>query len=741
MTFVTPFKDVARLAMALVTAGLLIFSVAFYGHYRYVRLKLINSVKDTTQQKVATAATELDAFIGRLIPVAQTVAHIIGSRSLSKEQIETLLRRAKPIDFFGLGVAFAPYAFNTHNKLYGPYYFEKKGINELIDLGTLYDYTAPSIQWYNNPITNGANFSTPYMGITSGTILAEYATPFYAFDDKEQKHASGIVFANQSIDHLNHIIASQYQDQTGYWFIVSKEGIVLAHPEKKFTTTLTSFTDITQNNNNTVLQETILQAVKGKPTFALYNNEINGAQSWLICEPLTTTQWVLCHVFDISELEIGQQINGQQLPNFDRQSLMITIICALLAFILGITLCFSLGTPYPPTLWYCSASISVALICALAALWYVAHCHPDYGSSLQFIKSKRDLLTLFGAKNETQPISDSSHKDGPTDFDQALEVLNKTQPYQTLNLASETFLLIPTGLFINHIQLTADNKVELSCYLWQHYVNVDESIQRGFILPQASNVSILQIGHQKEGPVEKFVWLVEATLNQELVFQRYPFDVKNLEITIWPQNLEKQIILIPDFDSYELIHPRSLPGINPSAHITGWQFEGSYFGYNKIHYGTFFGMYSYGTFGTYTTSQTSREHELCFNVMIKRNLIDTIIADLIPLGVIALLLFVILVTATQQSYGVLGSCAAVFFGTIIEHERFRTKTGNTGLCFFENFYLIMYCAILAIVTVSLLYLLHFMIRFIQYRTNLISQLLFWPLMLFSMVFLTLVYLY
>jgi hypothetical protein len=728
MSFIEEHPTYVRYSTALFACIFLVAAFVFERRYRLQRSQLVTSIQDAAQQKTITAAQELNAFISRLVPVTNEIAQTLASKKLSADEIEALLKERKPTDFFGLGVAFAPYAFDSSQRLFAPYYFENKGKDELVLLNDSYDYTDPNIQWFHNPLTQGAQFSSPYIGIASKTILAEYGVPFYNAESTTNEPA-GIVFANQSIEHLNAILSSHYHNQTGYWFIVSKEGIILAHPEKKFSAQLTSLPQIAREQNNKPLELALEKAATGTPVMTTYDNEINGATSWLFGQPLTTTGWTLFYSFDISEIALSQTINDQQIPDFDRQHLMHITLLLLLAILCGLTCCFSMLPFRPEVLWYWSASISSALLIAIAVLWALAQWYPDYVQTLEFIKSKKDLITLFSPQPSPQPTTSDVSSDTPA------------PSYQMLTLTNQSITLIPTGIFINHLNLTADHKLEIVAYLWQHYNTADTQTERGFILPQASAVSATKIVHQKDGPIEKIVWLVEATLNQELVFKRYPFDVKDLQIDIWPQDLEKQIVLIPDFDSYELINPRSLPGINSTARINGWRFEGSYFGYKKTHYGTLFGLYSYGPFGILSTKDSSRDYELSFNVMIKRNLIDTIIADLIPLAVIALLLFVILVTATQQGYAVLGSCAGVFFGTIIEHARFRGKTGSESLVFFENLYLIMYGTILAITIVSLLYLLHFTIYFIQYRTNIISQLLFWPIMFAAILLLSGCYLY
>ena len=301
---------------------------------------------------------------------------------------------------------------------------------------------------------------------------------------------------------------------------------------------------------------------------------------------------------------------------------------------------------------------------------------------------------------------------------------------------------VQTGIFINHLQFIAENKIAIVAYIWQRYIDgVHDNISRGFIVPQATSITATEISRTKEKKVETIIWLVQATLNQHLNYARYPFDVKDLQIQLWHKDFDKNIILVPDLDSYRLINPRSLPGLSPGAYLAGWNIQGSHFGYKKNDYNTTFGMYTYGPFGIYQHIERSTTPELYFNITVNRRLIDTIIADLLPLIVIAVLLFVILLTSVKQGYAVLGSCTSVFFGLVFAQVRFRVKIPSYQLVYFENFYFLMYAAILAIVIVSILHLLELPLPFIRYRRNIIAKLLYWPILLVVLIIITMYYLY
>lgn len=705
------------IALVALWVGMLIFLGV---SYQQTVSSIWTNARQAAKERTTIAAQEIDAFIHTLIPTAQQLADTVGTKSLDNSELETLLKK-KPVEIFGLGVAFLPYARNKQTRLYAPYFVEQQGQQQMIPIQDIYDYTQKHHTWFHEPLTHGAQFNKPYFGQASDTVIIEYAVPIV---NSQTNKPIGVAFASQSVEHINHVLASVYRDQTGYSFILDRDGTFLGHPVHSLVRKQENVHDTATRTNNTSLARAIKQIDERQTLEAFeYLNEINGARSWLFCEPIPTTQWLLCYSFDIDEIAIATHVNGQQLYDYQRQQLMI-IVSILLVGLIVIIMAFSYHTTDVVRLWLITTVVSCLIFASLWALWYITHRYPDYEAHVRIIQHKKDLTALLQTK--TTSSSESSF------------IANLT----TLPALINNVPIIPTGIFINQLEFVDKDKIRLVAYIWQRYnPELHEHVSRGFVLPQAQRAKIKQVNHIKDGTHEVLLWLVEATMNQNLYFHTYPFDVKDLRIEIWHKDFDKTAILVPDFDAYRLINPRSLIGLDPLIDIDGWQLEGSYFGYRQADYPTNFGMYRMGPFGAYSSIEQSTDFEFCFNIMAKRKLIDTIVADLIPLAVIATILFVILLTHVQQGIGVLGSAAAVLFGAIIEQTRFHSKAASPQLVYFENFYLVIYTAIVAVVIISLCYLLEAPIRSIQYRAALVWQLLYWPVLLQSLFLITLYYLY
>lgn len=123
---------------------------------------------------------------------------------------------------------------------------------------------------------------------------------------------------------------------------------------------------------------------------------------------------------------------------------------------------------------------------------------------------------------------------------------------------------------------------------------------------------------------------------------------------------------------------------------------------------------------------------------------------MLPIMVVAALLFVVLVITTKEErknqfgfnfFGVLAYCASLFFVLIISHASFRNKIPTDSIIDLEYFYLIMYVAILAVSLNSIAFASHMDIPFIDTKDNLYVRLVYWPVIMGVLLLITLMNFY
>ncbi len=728
-----------RTSLIWLACALISFCATLYLGYRFIAIQnnLLSQAQKNAHQETEDAARELNAFITMLKPIAQQVADEIGANQLSKEEIVQLIKEKKPAEITGLGVAFIPYAIDEQTKLFSPYYLEQDGKEQLINLANQYDYTAPEITWFTPVLKNGAQYIDPYYALGTKTIVAEYAVPIYAMKDGK-KEAIGVVFANQSVEHLNHILNTLFLNQTGYWAMLSNKGTYLAHPQDQIIHKQITIFDLAEKLNNPDLAKAAKSILEKKEVFFEYENEITGAPSWLFSEPLEGTNWSILGIFDKSELTIN--------TNSLRRNLIYPSLTAVLFMIFLTLFIFSLFSgDHAARWWIASAIVSFALSGQIMWVWHAAYRYPSFHEQKKYIvKNKADLYSFlkekttpyrYGIKQEKTTSHDTSKKATPTSGS-----LENKQDVLLYGYKNDRY--IPTGIFINSLQFNAANQVAFSGYIWQRFTDgLHDDIPRGFTLPQSTEAKSNELSQIKEGDTVTILWEVHAVLDQLFYFDRYPFDTKALQIQIWHRYSKKNVVLVPDLDGYQLINPRALAGIDDDTHLPGWKIVATNFGYKQVNYTSNFGAYAVGPFGIYQEVDKSEVPELFYNIYVTRRLIDTLVSDLLPIAVIAVLLFVILLTSTQQKLAVIGSCASVFFATIFAQLRFRSKLPQAQIVYFESFFFLMYAMILVILIVTISHQLEFNIPFIRHRDNMISKLLYWPVLFASLAAITFGYLY
>jgi hypothetical protein len=119
---------------------------------------------------------------------------------------------------------------------------------------------------------------------------------------------------------------------------------------------------------------------------------------------------------------------------------------------------------------------------------------------------------------------------------------------------------------------------------------------------------------------------------------RYPFDTKDVWLRMLPVDFDGDAVLVPDLEAYPVINPSQLPGLESDIVLAGWDTLQSYFRYRQNSYSTNFGIREY-------VGRTGFP-ELYYTVDLRRDFGNAFVSDIIPLLVVACLLFGVLATAT-----------------------------------------------------------------------------------------------
>lgn len=366
--------------------------------------------------------------------------------------------------------------------------------------------------------------------------------------------------------------------------------------------------------------------------------------------------------------------------------------------------------------WALSAAISALLIFVLISLWVDMNSYEVKPTQLTNAQATDDYL--------------ESHWDGQ---------------------AGEPSIKLKTGIFIQSLQFFNSTEVNLSGYIWQRYEDgVHDEIKPGageigFILPEqvnsGSDIEPREVYRMREGNEEVIGWYFEATLRQPFDYRLYPFDHKTVWVRMWPKAFSRNIVLVPDFEAYQATGLADIFGIEENIVLGTWVRENTYFDYQLSSYDTNFGINNY--------IGQSGFPELHYNFVVKRKFENAFIVYLLPLFLVATLLFAALLTVTHNedlsgklgfnTSGFIGASSALFFVVMLAHIQLREQFAGASIVYIEYFYILMY--MLLVTATANTYL--FSVRasrwsnIILYSDNIIPKVAYWPVVLSCLILITL----
>lgn len=334
---------------------------------------------------------------------------------------------------------------------------------------------------------------------------------------------------------------------------------------------------------------------------------------------------------------------------------------------------------------------------------------------------------------------------------------------------------VRTGIFIQSLDFSDSNEVSVNGYIWQKYFDpIDRDIkpgrdQVGFVLPDqvgsgsdTNTREAYRIQFVEDGVRGEVIgWYFDTTLRQPFDYSDYPFDHTKVWVRMWHREFWRNIVLVPDFKAYtdmdelgeyrkncieetQLAHapgPSCTFGINEDIVLGTWVREDTYFDYAEAKYDNNFGIDAYvGQYGF---------PELRYNFVLKRKFENAFIVYLLPLLLVAMLLFAALLTVSNRenladrfgfnTSGFIGACSALFFVVLLAHVQLREQFAGTPIVYIEYFYILMY--VLLVLATANVFL--FTIRprrgcgWILYQDNIIFKMAFWPVVLACLILITL----
>ena len=227
-----PFRSLAtRLSIGILAIGTVVFITVLAANYFLSRNLLEEYIGYLARSTAASTVNEIETVFSSVATSADSLATIVTKADISEEQIKGSIRALMKInrDIYGMTVALEPRVLHKDIGEFSPYYFRDDDALGYADLAAD-DYRYLLWDWYRLPRSaNRAVWTEPYFDEGGGNaLMTTYATPLKTVSDRA---FAGVATADISLDWLQELTEDIRILDTGFGLIVSKEDIIVAHPD------------------------------------------------------------------------------------------------------------------------------------------------------------------------------------------------------------------------------------------------------------------------------------------------------------------------------------------------------------------------------------------------------------------------------------------------------------------------------------------------------------------------------
>jgi len=291
----------ARLILVTVLSASLVFVLSLSVTDLRSRAIIEAEAAESARNLAQASVNRVEAVLRSVAKVAEGLARTLESGETGDDELSSLLRRtveANP-EIFGAAVAFEPESPEAPGRRYAPYYHRKGGKIAFVRLDETMNY--PLQDWYQIPrelLRSG--WSEPYFDDGGGNaLMATLSVPFFA-GAGETRRFRGVVTADIALDWLTATVGSIKVLQTGYAFLLSRNGTIVTHPVADRIMNETIFS-VAEARGDRAMRALGRRMQRGESGFAPYTTYA-GIESRLYYAPVPSAGWTLAIVFPEAEL-------------------------------------------------------------------------------------------------------------------------------------------------------------------------------------------------------------------------------------------------------------------------------------------------------------------------------------------------------------------------------------------------------------------------------------------------------
>ncbi|MBW1767594.1 MAG: SpoIIE family protein phosphatase [Deltaproteobacteria bacterium] len=290
----------SKLILLILASITLIFALTFGYNYFLTRRIIVSNIDQSARNLSLATVNRIDKVLGVAEKVPKNLAVFLEiSPDCTCTQMVKLLRSIveNNPEIYGATIAFEPYEYDKDTLIYALSVYR---FLDMIDSKFIrYEYFYRD--WYQIPKElNHPVWSEPYYSEAAGDIImSTFSVPFYKNDQGVRKFM-GIATADVSLTFLQKIVSSIKIEQTGFGFLLSKNGTIVTHPDERLIMNDSIFS-VAESLGDARMRELGRSMIRGESGFVPVEN-LFIEKCWISYAPLPSNGWSLGVLFPQDEL-------------------------------------------------------------------------------------------------------------------------------------------------------------------------------------------------------------------------------------------------------------------------------------------------------------------------------------------------------------------------------------------------------------------------------------------------------
>ncbi|WP_107655292.1 hypothetical protein [Nocardia suismassiliense] len=286
---------------------------------------------------------------------------------------------------------------------------------------------------------------------------------------------------------------------------------------------------------------------------------------------------------------------------------------------------------------------------------------------------------------------------------------------------------VSTGVLLNALQFINAHNVKATGHIWQHIPpGFPEDIEPGVLLLEAEDPHCpKKVFEYPLGENRVIVWSFSTVIRQQFNYEDYPLDHQDIWLRMRPVDMIHPVQLVPSFESFPPWDGKALNGLDPDLVFGDWTPDYTVWSLNRQEYS----MLSH--------PGLSNTDELYFNVGVSRGLLGPMLGRIVPVLLLAVLMFLSLFVITTDpdrrpisgftAFAIITFSVSTVLVVAVNDNAARTEIGSAGISYIEYWYFTLYVMTLLVALNATMLLHGAFSKAVAWRDNLLPKILFWPL--------------